>query len=100
MYSLNWAKGPATIILERGDVVSADARRKPVLITCLAGRLWLTGTRDGADLILQPGSSLRVVDGGRLVLQALRAATVRLEGISARPTATAVPVRPVPQTAF
>jgi len=83
-----------TLILARGEVLTVNARRGSLRITCVTGRVWATGSRSTEDLVLLPGDATLRVGKEKLVLEALRTAVVRLEypqearaslGVAARP---------------
>jgi hypothetical protein len=65
-------------IVSRGEVVSLRVRRGSSRLSCVAGRLWITADRDQKDILLLPGETA-AFSGGKLVIEALRTATVRLE---------------------
>jgi hypothetical protein len=69
----------ATFVMERGEVLSIHAGRQPYRIGCVAGRLWATIDGSTVDNVLVPGQSLAYRGRGRVVIQALRTATVRIE---------------------
>jgi len=68
-------------ILARGEVVSVDSRRG-CRIGCVAGCVWVTTAGRLADIMLAAGEEIRWSGRGRVVVEALRTATVRLELVS------------------
>jgi hypothetical protein len=76
----DWLKtNPATLFLAQGELVSFVIRRGECRISCVAGRLWLTSTGLREDFALSPGEEVTLTGRGRVVVEALRTATVRLE---------------------
>jgi hypothetical protein len=69
----------ATIVLERGEVITIGTRGRPYRVSCIAGRLWTTIGGDPADAVLACGQSVTYRKRGRIVIEALRTATVRIE---------------------
>jgi quercetin dioxygenase-like cupin family protein len=84
--------------LERGALLPLHDGAGATL-ACLEGDLWITQERDGQDVLLRAGESLRLARNGRTVVQALRAARVAVEAppASAWPIALS-PLRPVGST--
>jgi hypothetical protein len=82
----------AALILRRGEVMALRRGRQPTIVTCVTGRAWVTTGRDRKDYLLEPGMSLRVIDRGKLLVQALRTATIGLE--SPRNETVTVTIRP------
>jgi hypothetical protein len=72
-----------TVVLQRHEVISIPARRRPYRVTCIAGRLWTTMDACPLDTVLLAGESVTYRDRGRIVIQAMRTATVRIECPSA-----------------
>jgi hypothetical protein len=85
----------ATFVMERGEVLSVHARRRPYLIACVAGKLWVTMDGSCVDTVLIPGQSLSYQGKGKVVIQALRTATVRVECPSAARVVLGTALRPV-----
>jgi len=69
----------AAIVLARNEMLSTLVGGRPCRILCLAGQLWITVDGSQDDYVLGPGEAVTFSGGGRLVVQALRIATVRLE---------------------
>jgi hypothetical protein len=69
----------ATFVMERGEVLSIRVGRRPYRISCVAGRLWATMDGSTVDSMLVAGESLAYRGRGKVVVQALRTATVRIE---------------------
>jgi hypothetical protein len=72
---------PATLVLARGELLSVRVGRRGLALTCVAGRTWATTNRISADVILLPGQSAQFPDRGTVVIEALRTATIRIEGL-------------------
>jgi hypothetical protein len=70
---------PATIILSRGEVLRLRLRRGNLRVTCRTGRVWVTTDRSREDSVLSTGEVVCYRDGGSVVIEALRTATLRLE---------------------
>lgn len=85
----------ATLVLQRDEVISIRARRRPYLITCIAGSLWTTIDRSLVDAVLVADESVTYRDRGRIVIQALRTATVRIECPNAAQVVVGSPLRPL-----
>jgi len=76
----NWHKmNPSTFVLARGELTSLRLRGRPCRISCRAGRLWVTASGRQEDSVLAPGEQVTFAGRGRIVVEALRTATVRLE---------------------
>lgn len=71
--------------LEDGEVLSFPGDEPGARLYCLAGTAWLTQAGDSIDHLLQAGDGFPLHRGGRVVLQALGPALVRVE----RPAPTA-----------
>ena len=69
----------ATFVMERGEVLSIRVGRRPYRVSCIAGRLWATMDGSTVDAMLVAGDSLAYRGRGKVVVQALRTATVRIE---------------------
>ncbi len=69
----------ATFVMERGEVLSISVGRRPYRVSCVAGRLWATMDGSTVDTMLVAGESLAYRGRGKVVVQALRTATVRIE---------------------
>ncbi len=74
LYDVN----PATVVFARGELASLRVARRPVCISCLAGEVWVTASRCREDWILAAGSEVTLTGCGKIVVQALRRATVRV----------------------
>jgi Protein of unknown function (DUF2917) len=68
-----------TFILSRGSVASFGRRERPMSITCAVGLVWVTIEGSRTDHLVEAGQTVRFQRRGRVVIQALRSATVRLE---------------------
>lgn len=75
-------KTRVTLVLQPNEVVSIRARRRPYRIDCVAGRLWTTVSGSLADAMLVAGETMMYCKSGKIVVQALRTATVRIECLS------------------
>ena len=84
----------ATFVMERGEVLSINVGNRPYSIACVAGRLWATIDGSTVDNVLVPGQALTYRGKGRVVIEALRTATVRVESPSAARVLLTSPVRP------
>jgi hypothetical protein len=84
----------ATFVMERGEVLSVHAGRRPYRIGCVAGRLWATMDGSSVDDVLVAGQTLTYRGKGRVVIQALRTATVRIECPSATRVVLGSTLRP------
>ena len=80
--------------MERGEVLSIRVGRRPYRIACIAGRLWTTMDGSMVDLVLVPGESLAYRGRGKVVVQALRTATIRVECPSDARIFLSSPLRP------
>jgi hypothetical protein len=84
----------ATFVMERGEVLSIRVGRRPYRISCVAGRLWATMDGSTVDTMLVAGESLAYRGRGKVVVQALRTATVRIEYPSAARVIVGSSLRP------
>jgi hypothetical protein len=84
----------ATFVIERGGVLSVHAGHRPYRIGCVAGRLWATIEGSTVDDVLVAGQTLTYHGRGRVVIQALRTATVRVECPSSARVFLISPLRP------
>lgn len=75
----NRVRTAATLILGQGEVLTLRLPGRPTRLACVAGRLWATTNRSGADHLLAPGEVRTFRGRGTLVVQALRIATARIE---------------------
>ena len=69
----------ATFILRRNEVISIRVSHRNCRIACVAGRLWTTIDDSPADAMLVAGETMTYRKSGKIVVQALRTATVRIE---------------------
>ncbi len=92
-------KNPSTLVLARGELVSLQPRDIPCSISCVAGRLWVTAAGSPEDRVLLPGECMTPAGRGRVVVEALRTATVRFQVSAAAPVSghAALHGRPVPE---
>ena len=72
------------IRLRDGGLWSAARPRTPLRIRCTAGTVWITQSGRPGDTLLHAGDTLMADGHGKLVIQALGDATVRVEEGSAR----------------
>ncbi len=84
----------ATLVLAANEVISMQARGRPCVVTCVAGRLWVTVDGSRVDYVLEAGEDVMVAVRARIVVQALRTATVRLESPSFARVAVDSALRP------
>ena len=76
----NWLEmNPSTFVLARGALASLRPRSRACRISCVTGRLWVTASGRREDAVLAPGEHVTFAGRGRIVVEALRTATVRLE---------------------
>jgi hypothetical protein len=68
-----------TLVLSAGEMLSLRVRRRPHRVVCVAGRVWATEERSAVDHVLAAGEQRTFEAEGRLVIQALRTSTVRIE---------------------
>lgn len=69
----------STLVLARGQLASFRIDGRACRISCVAGRLWVTETGQREDSVLTPGQKVTFTRRGRIVVEALRTATVRIE---------------------
>jgi hypothetical protein len=93
---------PTTFVLARGELASLRLRGRAYRISCVTGRLWVTASGRREDSVLAPGEKVTFTERGRIVVEALRTATVRLEvQTAARANAHALfPLRRLPAELF
>ena len=76
----NWLEmNPSTFVLARGALTPLRLWGRACRVSCVAGRLWVTSSRRREDFVLAPGEMVTFTGGDRIVVEALRTATVRLE---------------------
>jgi len=76
----NWLEmNPSTLVLARGELASLRLRGRACRISWVAGRLWVTASGRREDSALAPGEEVTFTGRGRIVVEALQTATVRLE---------------------
>ena len=76
----NWLEmNPSTLVLARGELATLRLRGRACRISCVTGRLWVTASGRREDSVLAPGGAVTFTGRGRIVVEALRTATVRLE---------------------
>jgi hypothetical protein len=82
----------STIVLARGELAALPLSGGACRVSCVAGRLWVTASGRGEDQVLLPGQWTTFAGRGKIVVEALRTATVRLEMNAAeRGSARALP---------
>ena len=93
---------PSTFILARGELASLRLNGRPCRISCVAGRLWVTASGRQEDSLLTAGNEVTFAGRGRIVVEALRTATVRLESFEAArvKTRALLPLRRLPAGLF
>ena len=72
-------KNPSTLVLARGELATLPLSGRACRVACVAGKLWVTENGSREDFLLAPGEKLTSRARGRIVIEALRTATVRLE---------------------
>ena len=78
----NWfEKNTSTLVLARGELASLRLSGRACRISCVTGTLWVTASRRREDSVLAPGEEVTFTRRCRIVVEALRLATVRLEGV-------------------
>ena len=88
----NWLKmNPSTLVLARGELASFQPTDRICRVSCMAGRLWVTGSGTPEDFVLAPGEEVIFTGRGTVVVQALRRATVRLDVRRRAPAPVAEP---------
>jgi len=76
----NWLEmNSFKLVLARCELASLRLRGRACRISCVAGRLWVTASARREDALLAPGEEVTFTGWGKVVLEALRTATVRLE---------------------
>ncbi|MGB9640011.1 MAG: DUF2917 domain-containing protein [Anaerolineales bacterium] len=69
---------PFELVLEKLAVHHLDGDARGTEIACLQGILWVTQQDDGQDYILKSGDSLVVSHRGRVVIEAISDAILRI----------------------
>lgn len=82
---------PSTVVLARGELASLRLKRRTCQISCVAGRLWVTGSGRKEDFVLAPGEKVTFEGTEKVVVEALRTATVRVEIRTAARQETSTP---------
>jgi len=72
-------KNPSTFVLAQGELVSLRPGRRACRVFCVAGRLWVTASGHREDWLLGAGQSISINGAGRIVAEALRTSTMRLD---------------------
>lgn len=76
----NWLEmNPSTLVLVRGKLASLRPMGRTCRISCVTGRLWVTASGRREDSLLVPGEEVTFTGRGRIVVEALRTATVHFE---------------------
>ena len=70
---------PSKLVLARGELASLRLMGRSCRISCVTGRLWVTASGRWEDSVLAPGEEVTFTGRGKVVVEALRIATVRLE---------------------
>jgi hypothetical protein len=99
----NWLEmNPSTLVLAKGEIAPLRITGRACRITCVTGRLWVTASGHREDAVLTPGEEAKFTGRGRIVIEALRTATVRLEVRAAAQAGarTAVPFGRLPARLF
>ena len=73
---------PSTLVLARGELTSIQHKGGRCQISCDAGRLWVTVSGNWEDFVLAPGEELTFEERSKIVVEALRAATVRIQTLT------------------
>jgi hypothetical protein len=68
-----------TFALPKGTTATLQAGTRPVSITCVAGLVWATIEGSTTDHLVRAGETACFDRRGSIVIEALRAATVRVE---------------------
>jgi hypothetical protein len=69
----------STLVLARGELAALALAGGTCGVSCLAGRLWVTAAGNREDAVLSPGETVTFRGKGKVVVEALRMATVRFE---------------------
>jgi len=96
----NWLEmNPSTLVLARGELATIRLRGRACRISCVAGRLWVTATGRPDDPVLAPGEMVTFSGRGKIVVQALRTTTLRVEAYMPAATRARAPSPPGPLSA-
>jgi hypothetical protein len=68
-----------TMRLRDGELWALDPTGRPLHVRCLAGNIWITQQGRADDIVLTAGGLCVVPGDGKLVVQALDDAVVRIE---------------------
>jgi hypothetical protein len=91
----NWLEmNPSTLVLARGELTLLRLRGRAGSISCVTGRLWVTASGRQEDSVLAPGEKVTFTGRGRIVVEALRTATARLEIHTVAPMKARAPFPP------
>jgi hypothetical protein len=91
----NWLDmNPSTLVLARGELASLRLKGRVCRISCVTGRLWVTASGRKEDSVLAPGEEVTFTGRGKIVVEAFRAAAVRLEIHTAAPMNARAPFPP------
>lgn len=60
-----------TIEIHKGELLSLEKNGPRWTIRTLEGTIWLTRSRDEKDYVLKAGADRAVLDGGKVVIEAL-----------------------------
>ena len=74
------ANRPVRLALDSRDVI-ATSEAKGMALQTLSGSVWVTLDDGGADHILNPGQSLAIQDGRRVVIEALTPSEIGFSNI-------------------
>lgn len=66
------------IHLAHDEALSFNGDARGLAITCNSGVLWITIEGDNRDILLHPGEKLQVAQNGKVVVEARRAAALRV----------------------
>jgi len=82
-----------TLLLSAGEVLALRVPRHPHRLVCLDGRIWATQTGCPEDHLLEAGGQRSFGGRGKVVVQAVRDATVRIECLEPVRAAAGSPLR-------
>jgi hypothetical protein len=69
----------ATLVMEKGEVISLRLSGRPFRVACITGQLWVTVDGSAEDHVLIPREARTFRGRGTVVIQALRTATARVD---------------------